>query len=77
MRREPRSKNAVFVFIGKRGQTLKVLWWDGTGTVLLSKKLDRSTFEIPRPREVGGASVVISEATFDALFAGLHTQVVH
>jgi transposase len=77
MRREPRSKSAVFVFIGKRGQTLKVLWWDGTGTVLLYKKLDRSTFEIPRPRESGATSVVVSEATFDALFAGLHTQVVH
>lgn len=77
MRREPRSKNAVFVFIGKRGHTMKVLWWDGTGTVLLYKRLDASTFEIPKPREAGATSVVVSEATFEALFNGLRTQVVH
>jgi transposase len=77
MRREPRSKNALFVFIGKRGHTMKVLWWDGTGTVLLYKRLDASTFEIPKPREVGAASVVVSEATFEALLHGLRTQVVH
>ncbi len=77
MRREPRSKNALFVFVGKRGQTMKVLWWDGTGTVVLCKRLDRSTFEIPQPREKGATSVVVSEATFEALFTGLRTQVVH
>lgn len=77
MRREPRCKNALFVFIGKRGHTLKVLWWDGTGTVLLYKRLDASKFEIPRPREVGATSVVVSDATFEALFSGLRTEVVH
>ena len=77
MRREPRSKSAVFVFIGKRGRTLKVLWWDGTGTVVLCKRLDASTFEIPKPRDAGAKSVVVSEATFEALFNGLRTQVVH
>ena len=77
MRREPRSKNALFVFIGKRGHTMKVLWWDGTGTVLVYKRLDASKFEIPRPREVGAQSVVVSEAAFEALFNGLRTAVVH
>jgi len=77
MRREPRSKNAVFVFVGKRGHTLKVLWWDGTGTVLVYKRLDVSKFEIPRPREPGATSVVVSEAMFEALFNGLRTEVVH
>lgn len=77
MQREPRSKNAVFVFVGKRGHTLKVLWWDGTGTVLLYKRLDASTFEIPKPREAGATSVVVSEATFEALFNALRTHAVH
>ena len=30
MRAEPRSR-ALFVFVGKRGQTMKVLTWDGWG----------------------------------------------
>ncbi len=77
MQREPRSKNALFVFVGKRGTTLKVLWWDGTGTVLLSKRLDASRFELPKAREAGAASVVVSEATFEALLHGLRTHAVH
>jgi transposase len=76
MQREPRSK-ALFVFFGKRRQTVKVLWWDGTGTVLWYKRLDRGLFEIPRPTTAGDASVAVSEAAFEALFAGLSTQVVH
>jgi transposase len=76
MQREPRSR-ALFVFFGKRRQTVKVLSWDGTGTVLWYKRLDRGLFEIPRPRTAGAASVVVSEAAFEALFAGLSTQVVH
>jgi transposase len=77
MQREPRTKKALFVFVGKRGTTLKMLWWDGTGTVLLSKRLDASTFELPKAREVGAASVVVSEAAFEALFNGLRTYAVH
>ena len=33
MARKPRSK-ALFVFFGKRRQTVKILTWDGTGVVL-------------------------------------------
>jgi transposase len=77
MRREPRSKSALFVFFGKRRQTVKVLGWDGTGTVLWYKRLDAGLFEIPRAEREGEASVVVSEAAFEAIFAGLSTRVVH
>ena len=70
MQREPRSK-ALFVFFGKRRQTVKVLWWDGTGTVLWYKRLDRGVFEVPRPERAGDASVTVSEVAFEAIFAGL------
>ena len=77
MGREPRSKAALFVFFGKRLQTLKILWWDGTGRVLWYKRLDEGVFEIPRPAREGETSVTLSEAAFEALFAGLSTRVVH
>ena len=70
MARDPRSK-ALFVFFGRRRQTVKVLSWDGTGTVLWYKRLDAGTFEIPRPDRAGDSSVTVSEAAFEALFAGL------
>jgi len=76
MKREPRSK-ALFVFFGRRRQTLKILSWDGTGTVLWYKRLDHGLFEIPRPAREGDASVTLSEAAFEAIFAGLSTRVMH
>jgi transposase len=30
----------IFVFRGRRGDLLKVLWWDGTGLCLMAKRLD-------------------------------------
>ncbi len=77
MRREPRSKSALFVFFGRHRRTVKILGWDGTGTVLWYKRLDAGRFEIPRPEREGDASVVVSEAAFEAIFAGLSTRVVH
>jgi transposase len=70
MKREPRSR-ALFVFFGKRRQSVKVLTWDGTGAVLIYKRLDRGLFEIPIPTRPGEQSVVVSDALFEALFAGL------
>lgn len=75
MKREPRSR-ALFVFFGKRRQSVKLLTWDGTGTVLVYKKLDMGLFEIPSPTRPGEPSVVVSDAAFEALFAGL-TRTLH
>jgi transposase len=49
MRTEPRSR-ALFAFVGKRGHSMKVLTWDGTGTIVIHKKLDAGRFELPRGR---------------------------
>jgi len=76
MRREPRSK-ALFVFFGRRRQTVKILSWDGTGVVLWYKRLDVGLFEIPQPASIGDKSVMVSEVAFEAIFAGLSTRLVH
>ncbi len=47
MRTEPRAR-ALFAFVGKRGQSMKVLTWDGTGTIVVHKTLDAGRFELPR-----------------------------
>ena len=31
----------VFVFRGRRGDLIKVLWWDGDGLCLFAKRLER------------------------------------
>lgn len=70
MRVEPRSR-ALFVFVGKRGQTMKVLTWDGTGTIVIHKKLDAGRFELPRATAPEEQHLQISAAIFDALHRGV------
>ena len=75
MGREPRSR-ALFVFVGRRRQSLKVLTWDGTGMVLWTKRLDRGVFELPTAR-AGSQSVELSDAAFEAMFHGLRRTSIH
>ena len=70
MRAEPRSR-ALFVFVGKRGHTMKVLTWDGTGTIVIHKKLDAGRFELPRSTEPGEQHLQISAAIFDVIHRGV------
>src|SRR3546814_10138312 len=39
----------LFVFRGRRGDLLKVLWWDGQGLCLFSKRLEKGRFVWPSP----------------------------
>jgi transposase len=73
MQSEPKAR-ALFAFVGKRGHTMKILTWDGTGTILIHKKLDCGRFELPKPTRVGESYVVISDALFDVIYKGISTQ---
>ena len=41
----------MFVFRGRRGDLLKIIWWDGQGACLFSKRLERGRFVWPAARE--------------------------
>jgi len=41
---------ALFVFFGKRKQALKILFFDGTGLCVFSKRLDKGVFLPPHAR---------------------------
>jgi|SRR6188768_2169017 len=73
MQSEPRSR-ALFVFVGKRGHTMKVLTWDGTGVVVIHKRLDAGKFELPRATRVGDHHVVLSDAIFEVIYKGVSTK---
>ena len=70
MEAEPRSR-ALFVFVGKRGHSMKVLTWDGTGTIVVHKKLDAGRFELPRATSPGQQHLQVSDALFDVIHKGV------
>ncbi|MGA2553114.1 MAG: IS66 family insertion sequence element accessory protein TnpB, partial [Burkholderiaceae bacterium] len=49
----------LFVFRGKRGHLVKVLWWDGDGMCLFVKRLERGRFVWPQASQ---GSVALSRA---------------
>jgi len=47
----------MFIFIGKRRDKAKLLWWHHTGFLLLYKRLERSRFPDPRALAARGLSM--------------------
>ena len=66
---EPRS-GALFVFMGRRRQLVKVVFADSTGLCIFSKRLDSGVFSLPAAT-TNASHVEIDEATLDALLDGL------
>jgi transposase len=59
---------ALFVFRGKRGDRVKVLWWDGQGLCLFSKRLERGKFIWPQAKY---GSVSLTSAQLSMLLEGI------
>lgn len=60
----------LYFFLNRRRQLAKVLWHDGSGWVLLSKRLELGTFERLEVPE-GVERVVVDAATFASLLEGI------
>jgi transposase len=45
--RRPFAEGGIFLFVGKNRKRAKVLFWDGTGTCVFAKRLERGTFAAP------------------------------
>lgn len=58
----------VFVFRGRRGDLIKVLWWDGDGLCLFAKRLERGRFVWPRAE---GGTVALTPAQLSMLLEGI------
>ena len=69
----PARSGALFVFRGRRGDAIKVLFCDGTGMCVFYKRLDRHTFRLPEPGEAG-TSVAIDERALDDLLDGIDLE---
>lgn len=58
----------VFVFRGRRGDMIKLLWFDGDGLCLFAKRLERGRFVWPQAED---GAVALTRAQLSMLLEGI------
>jgi transposase len=58
----------IFVFRGRRGDLVKLLWFDGDGLCLFAKRLERGRFVWP---QAANGTVALSAAQLSMLLEGI------
>lgn len=71
LKKDPRSGH-LFVFINRDRTSCKTLYYDGTGFVILSKRLEQGRFSRINPRF--SDEVVLTEAEFGLFFEGANLE---
>ena len=69
--KEDARSGALFVFTNKRRRLIKVLYWDGTGLWLMSKRLEEGTFFWPRAAQEGQSKLALAPEAFAMLTDGI------
>lgn len=69
LKKDPFSGH-LFAFRGKRRDLIKLLFWDGTGLCLFTKRIDRGHFVWPRV-SVEGGTIPLSPAQLAMLLEGI------
>jgi transposase len=67
LRRDPHGGD-LYVFRGKRGDLLKILWHDGLGMSLYAKRLERGRFIWPTPSD---GMIAITAAQLGYMLEGI------
>lgn len=62
----------LFLFINKRRTSCKCLYYDGTGLVIIAKRLEQGLFSRINPYY--GKEVVLTEAEFGLFFEGANLE---
>ena len=58
----------MFVFRGRRGDLIKIIWWDGQGACLFSKRLEKGRFVWPSAKE---GKIALTPAQLAMLLEGI------
>lgn len=67
---DPRSGH-LFVAFNRRGDQVRILFWDRHGYCLIAKRLEKGVFRLPWQREQAGAHVEIEAAELALILEGI------
>jgi len=70
MKKDPES-DGLFLFVNKKNNRLKALWWDATGYALIYKRLEWGRFRLPQKLNEAGSSVEIDARELAAILVGV------
>jgi transposase len=68
---EDSKSGSLFVFTNKRRRLLKILYWDGTGLWMMTKRLEEGTFFWPRAAEESQTKLLLKAEAFALLTDGI------
>ena len=69
--KEDPQNGALFAFINKRRNRIKLLYYDGTGLWVLAKRLEQGTFSWPAPVEGGSTKLSLTPEALALLTDGV------
>ena len=67
---DPKS-GALFVFCNRRHTRIKILYWDGTGLWVLTKRLEKGTFSWPKTIDAGTTKLCLRAEALAMLTDGV------
>lgn len=70
VKKDPLSGH-LFVFMNRRRNRVKCLWWDRTGWTMLYKKLERGTFAMPAEPLLGQTRIELDAGELALMLEGI------
>jgi len=65
------SREALFVFCNRTRTRIKLLYFDGTGLWVATKRLEKGTFSWPKPSETGQKKLRLNPEALQLLLDGV------
>jgi transposase len=61
----------LFVFVNRRGDRAKILFWDRSGWCIYYKRLEKGTFRLPERREFADSKVEVEAVELMLILEGI------